>query len=63
MLCALRGNTVDIALKSLVLFCFVCHVSFLSAKKKPWDWVIDINISIELRGHLCALLWDRYANK
>lgn len=33
------------------------------AKKKPWDWVIDITISIELRWLLCALLWDRYANK
>lgn len=49
MLCALRGNAVDIALRSLVLFCFVCSVSVLSAKKKPLDWVIDITISVELR--------------
>lgn len=48
MLCALRSNTVDMALRSLVLFSFVCGVSFLSAKKKPLDWVIDItSISVE----------------
>lgn len=49
MFCSLRGNTVDMALRSLVPFCFIGRVSFLSAKKKPWDWVIDITISVELR--------------
>lgn len=49
MLCGLRGNTVGLALRSLVLFCLVCSVSFLSAKKKPRDWVIDTtNIFTEL---------------
>ena len=53
MLCVLRGKTVGLALRSFVLLCFVCNLSFLNAKKMPWDFgplVIDItSVSAEVR--------------